>query len=479
MLSTSVERLEGNMVKLTVTVPASEVDAAISSAYKQVASKLKLPGFRPGKAPRPVVDSAVGREHVLAEATEELVNTTYPRALDAEMLRPIESPELEDISTVVAGEEYTYVAEIEVRPELTLASSESFEIALPSREATSEEVDAQLEASRDRFATLEPVEDRGVEVDDFVLLSFVGTVDGEPYEGNEVDKYLYEMSRGLMPPEFDSGIVGAKPGDERRVEFVIPETSTNEEFVGKTAAFDITVHEIKAKRLPEIDDEFAANMGGFESVEEMTADLKKRLDLQKAAAHDRLKERSVREAVADRLSGDVPKTMIDSRRGTMMRDFFSMLETRGTNISEYLEMTGIEMETVENDIAIQAEQSVREDLALEALFRDKGMEVTDADIDEELDTIAKATDVSGSEARKRWEELGLMPVVQEQIMHRKAIGWLLENVTVKEEADESTAQADEEPASKGTKKAAGKKKAAKDAKADADAEEAAPEPTEE
>ncbi len=271
------------------------------------------------------------------------------------------------------------------------------------------------------------------------LLSFTGTVDGEPYEGNEVDKYLYEMSRGLMPAEFDTGIVGAKPGEERHVEFEIPETSSNAEFVGKTAGFEVTIHEVKAKVLPEIDEEFATNVGGFDSVEDMLADLKSRIDLQKGSQIGRLREERTRAILAERLEGEIPETMITSRQSTMMRDFLAMLESREMPIDQYLASSGIDMDTLEADLNKQAIQSVREELALEALFRERGMEVTDEDIDAELKEIASSTETSPEDARKRWEELGLMAVVREQIMHRKAILWLLDNITVVEQPQDRLA----------------------------------------
>lgn len=451
MLTTSVERLEGNVVKLTVTVPAAEVDAAITAAYKAVSGKVKIPGFRPGKAPRPMIDSMVGRDYVLAEATEELVNTTYPRALDIEFIRPIESPEMEELEPAQPGEDYTYVAQIDIRPELTLSSTEGFVVTLPEAEATQADIDLQIDAARERFATLEPVEDRGVQADDFVLLSFVGTVDGEPYEGNEVDKYLYEMGRGLMPVEFDDGILGAKPGDQRSVSFAIPDTSSNPDFVGKTAGFEVTVHEIKAKQLPPVDEEFATNMG-FDSVDEMTADLKSRLDLQKSVAFERAKERAVREAAAERLEGEIPEAMIKSRTSTMQRDFMSMLDSRQLTMDQYLEATGVDIETLEADITAQAEQSVREDLALEAVYRAVCGEITDADVDEEIAEIAEATNASVEQARARWVEMGLNSVLHEQIMHKKALSWLADNVSIVAEGDESA---------EGTKKATKKKAPAK------------------
>lgn len=438
MLTTSVDRLEGIAVKLTVTVPAADVDAAIDRAYKAIAKQVKVPGFRPGKAPRTVLDTMIGRESILAEATEDVVNSTYSKALDLEALRPIESPELEELETVEPGTEFTYSAQIDVRPELALSSYDGVTVALPEREATDADVDEQMEMIRERYATLELVEDRGVEKDDFVLVSFTGLVGGEPYEGNQVDKYLYEMGRGMMPEEFDAGIIGLKAGDETTVEFEIPDTSSNPEFVGKTASFSITVHEVKAKVLPALDDEFASNVGGFETLAELREDLKTRIDLQKGPAYDRLRERRARVALAERLEGEIPEAMIVSRQSSMTRDFISMLEEREMNIMQYLEGSGIDMDTFEADIREQAIQSVREDLALESLFRNKGFEITDEDLATEFEEIAKVAESSVEEARQRWEENGMMGVLREQITHSKAVDWLLENITVTPEAPEST-----------------------------------------
>ena len=443
MLNTSVERLEGTNVKVTVTVSADEVDKAISASYTKLGAKVRVPGFRKGKAPRSVVDNYVGRDYVLAEATEDLVNETYPRAIDAEALRTVDAPEMDEIETVVPGEEYTYSATVELRPELTLSSVDEFAVTVPTKEATDAEIDLQVEMLQDRFATLEPVTDRALAADDFALISFVGYVDGEPYEGNEVDKYLYEMGQGLMPAEFDEGIVGLEIDGQKRVEFAIPDTSSNPDFVGKTAQFDVTVHEIKAKVLPTLDDEFAGNMG-FETLEEMRADMRARMNVQKLVAYDREKERALKAQLAERLEGDVPEAMIRQRTGSMLRDFQAMLEQRDMTVESYLEATGVDAATLEGDISQQAAQSAKEDLALEALFRAKGMEITEDDINEELKAVSEGTGSTPEEERARWEEMGLMPIVNEQIMHRKAVNWLMETASVTESDDTAAVASDEE-----------------------------------
>lgn len=430
VLKTSVERLDGHLVRLTVMVPAEEVDAAIERTYRQAASKVRVPGFRPGKAPKPILDSMLGREHLLAEATEAVVNSTYSKALDLENLRPIESPELDELDVVKAGEAFTYSAEIEVRPELTVSSTEGITVALPSAEVTDEEVDAYVEQLRERFATLEPVEGRAVELGDFVLLSFVGLVDGEPYEGNEVDRYLYETGRGLMPEAFDAGLIGLEPGGQGHIEFDIPETATNAEFAGKRASFEVTVHEIKAKVLPELDDAFAMNVGGFDTLEELRQDLRNRISVQKNVAREQAKERAARAALAERLEGEVPEAMIVQRQASMTRDFMTMLEDQGLNLPGYLDKAGIDMDRFEADMRERALESLREELALEALFRTLGMEISEEDVEAEFNEIAAAANETAEKMRARWEELGLMPVLKEQIMQRKAVRWLLDNVEV-------------------------------------------------
>ncbi len=472
MLKTSVERLEGTTVKLTITVPAADVDEAIAEAYKAVGKKMRIPGFRKGHAPRPVVDNYVGRDHVLAEATEAVLNDFYPKAVDAEGLRPIESPETEALETVQQGEDFTFEANVVTRPELVLESADDITIEIPPRAVSDAEMDAQIDELRERFASLEPVEDRGLGENDFALISFVGYVDGETYEGNEVDKYLYEMGRGLMPKEFDDGILGLEPGAEARVEFEIPDTSSKEEFVGKKAQFDVVVHEIKAKRLPEVDDEFASQMG-FDTLDEMKTDLRLRLDQQKEFAFIQAKEKAAREELARRTPGDLPESMIQGRMRSLFTDFDRRLQDQGTTLEAYSEATGLTTEILEAELRRDAEELIREDLALEALFRDKGMEVTDADIEAELTEIAKATKSTPEEARKKWQDMGLMAVLSEGVMHSKAVGWLMENVTVVEvEPTDESGEAPSEP--KGKKKAAKKStKKADETNAEAEAPAAA------
>lgn len=443
-MKTSVEQLDGNNVKLTVTVPVEEVDAAVDAAYKRIAKKIKIPGFRAGKAPKPIIDTHVGREAVVADAQDELLSETYSKALDIEELRPIAQPEIEDLDLMEAGKEFTYVAEVEIRPELTLSSIEGLSVVVPPSKATDREIDAQIAATAERYASLEVVEGRGVEANDFVLISFVGKVGGEEYEGNTVDKYLYEMNRGLMPVEFDEGLMGVEAGGETQVAFEIPDSSSNVEFVGKIATFDVVLHEIKQKVLPSIDDEFASNVGGFDSLEELRESVRSQLDMSKAAGYRQWLETGARAAIAERLEGDVPASMIENTKSQMARDFVNNLDSNKLTLQQYLEQTGTSLEQFESDLTDQAQVAVSEELALEALFRALEFEVTDEDINKDIESFASDSDASVAELRARWEDTGVMPVIIEQLQHKKAIHWLMENVEVVEKDMSSEADSADE-----------------------------------
>jgi len=428
-LKTSVENLDGNMVKLTVTVPVETVDSAIADAYRQVGKQVKISGFRKGKVPRPVIDNHVGKDYVLAEAQEGLVNMVYSDALDQAELRPIASPEIGELDPIVPGEEFTFEAEVELRPEYKLSSLKDLSVEVPPSGTTDKEVEAQIAYSRDRFATLDLVE-RGVEKGDFVLISFVGKVDGEEYEGNAVDKYLYEMGMGMMPTEFDDALIGTKAGEEAHAEFPIPDSSSNPDFIGKIATFDVDVHEVKAKVLPDLDDEYATNVGGFDTIDEYRADVRAKLEQSKAVGHGQNVERQVRAALAERLEGEAPVSMVESAKQAMMRDFMTGLEQRGMSPEQYLQATGVTPEILEADIAKQAETSVMEELALEALFRELEFEVTEEEIDAEIAEMAEGSSSSAEELREKWESTGVIGVLNEQIMHKKAVMWLMDDKNV-------------------------------------------------
>ncbi|MFA5843270.1 MAG: trigger factor [Coriobacteriia bacterium] len=457
-VTTTIERLEGDAVAVDITVSAVDVDAAITAAYSEAASKYRFQGFRPGKAPRPVIDAQFGRDRLLADALETLVSDAYPLALDANDLRPIDRPDFGDLEGMEAGKDYSFRMTVHLKPEHALSGLDDMTVTVPPSKASDREVEAQIAYNRERYATLAPVSGRGVAAGDFALISFVGTVDGEPYEGNTLDKYLYELGRGIMPKEFDDGLIGVEAGAEAHIEFPIPDSSAIAEFVGRTAVFDVTVHEVKEKVLPPLDDEYAGNVGGFETIDEYRADVRTKLDESKSAGYLQMVEREARALLAQRLQGDAPDAMVTSRTDRLFQDFFENLKERGMSIEEYVRATGVPAEQVKADVEREARMQIREELALEALFRAQGMTITDEELDAEIEQIAASSKGAPERLKERLRESGTLPLVREEIMHRMAVRWLMEHITIVEQ--EPSTGAEEAPAAKTKKKAPAKKKSA-------------------
>ena len=431
-MHSSVERLEGDRVRLTITVPAVDVDRHIADAYVEVGSKLRIPGFRPGKAPRPVIDTHFGREAVLAEAQDAILSDSYGRVISAEGLRTLGQPDTGELELPEGGADYTYTAEVDLRPHLALTSADGFAVTVPSRVASEGEVSGHIESVRERFATLEATE-APVGENDFALVSFVGTVGGEAYEGNTVDQYLYELGRGLMPEEFDQALIGTKSGSSTVAEFVIPDTTSNPEFAGKDARFEIEVHEVKTKMLPELDDEFATSAGGFDTLDEYRADVRQKLEVTKTTRHEGNIERALLTELIDRLEGEVPEELVNARASTMLRELFEEMERRGITIEQYMQAVGVTPEQLQDDLQSQAGVRVREELALEALHEAKGLTVSDDDLAEALLEIAGGDAEAVATLRDELDENGALPLVREQVVHKQALQWLLENATITEE----------------------------------------------
>ena len=434
MVKTNVETVEDSRTKLTVTVEAGKVDEAIKAAFKKLAKEVRIPGFRPGKAPRKMLEQALGSDYVLSQAAEDLINDTYALALDQEGLRVMGEAKFEDPEDLAEGKDFTYSVVVDTRPTFGLSSTD-IEIKMPPRETTEAEINAQIEDSRERLAGLEPVEDRAVEADDFVMISFTSTLDGEDYEGSSIDKYMYELGRGYMPQEFEEALIGANPGDKVVAEFVVEDTGANTEYAGKTLHFDIDVHEIKKKVLPEVNDDFAVS-AGFENLEDMRKEIKEYIESQKQQSYDRVMDERLVSELADKLEGEAPEALVESRKASMKREFENMLKERDIEFDQYLAMSQIDAEQYDADLSTQAHIATTNDLALEALAAAQKLEATEDDIAAEFVEIADALKMSVEAARAKWQEFGLNTSLKDEVARKKALAWLRENakVTIDEEA---------------------------------------------
>jgi trigger factor len=380
------------------------------------------------------VENLISEEYARALATDNVVNATFAQLVDAQRYRVVGNPAFDEETLVVEGEDFTYVVTFKTRPQLELKDA-MVSAKMPPREATETEVDARIDSIRARFAQLKKARSRKIRKDDYVLLSFTSTVDGEDYEGSAVERYVYQMGQGMMPPEFEENIVGAKPGETVVAEFILQDSGDNSEFAGKTIHFDIELHEIQEQALPEVNDELAV-MSGFADVAEMREEIAASITSSKENSYQNVQSQRLVAALAEKLEGDIPQELVDGRAEHLKRDFADMLGKNNMTIEQYLAMSSADPAEFETDIATQAHIAISEELALEALARKENLEPTDADIEVEMRIIAEQSNMSIEAARKRWEEAALMTTLRDELARRNAVAWLIDNseIIIDEEA---------------------------------------------
>lgn len=465
-METSAKRLENNKVEVTVTVDAKDVDKAISSTYRDLAKRYRFPGFRPGHAPRPVIDSQLGRQGVLAESTQKLVDQAEPQVREKEDIVPVGDPSFLEPATVEGGKDFVFKVVYGVRPELKLTSFDPVDIVMPHDEATDEEVDQQLETFRGYFGKYEDIEGRGVQDGDFVYIKCSAP---EEYKQLNFENRLYKLGGGMMPEDFDKALLGMKPKDEKKaVKVALPQAADAEDDKAEpeTVELDVTLNRLVEHVLPELDDDFAKDKFGFEGVEAMRAAISKDITSQKKSQLPQLKENRVTGALAKRLEGEPTPEYVQTVFQELGQNFMNQLSQRGMNLDSYIASNGLSPQQFMADLNRQATDIATESLALDALVAEKGFDCTEEDVDNEF----RNSGVEDWEStKKQFLEDGRLPAVRVSIRRNKAIDWLLETAKVEisdidPDAEPEQGKADEKPAAK---KAPAKKAAAAAPAADA------------
>ena len=454
-METSAERLENNVVEVTVTVDAKDVKKAVADTYKELAKKYRFPGFRPGHAPRPIIDNNIGKTAVLAQATETLVNSLEPQILEQQDIVPVGNPSFPDAQPVEDGKDFTFKVRYTVRPELELTSFDPVEITLPSEEATEAEIDAQVETFRGYFGKYEDIEGRAVEAGDSVYLKCKGI---ENADSVDFENRLYKLGMGSMPEAFDEGLVGMKPGDQKEISFEMPQPAPAEGEEAPepvVAKIDVTLNRLVERKLPELTDEFAKNNFGFADIAAMREAIAKEIGEQKKQAIPQLKENRVTGKLAQRLEGEPTPAYTQTIFSELGQNFMNQLAARRTTLDNWLMANGMTQQAFMADLQMQANDIARESLALDALVRHMGFEATEEDIDEEF---KKAGVADWEAAKAEFLSEGRMPAIRVSIRRNKAIDWLLESavVTISDEP-EPAAEAEEKPAEEAPKKKATRK----------------------
>ena len=428
-MSLQVEKLEKNMAKLTIEVSASELEKALQSAYMKQKNKISLPGFRKGKVPRQMIEKMYGAEIFYDDAANALIPKAYADAYDECELDIVSRPEI-DVVQIEKGKDFIFTATVATKPEVTLGEYKGLEVDKVSTRVTQKEVDAKIQEEAEKNARTITVEDRAVQDGDEVVLDFEGFVDGVAFEGGKGENYPLTIGSGSFIPGFEVQLVGAEAEKEVEVKVTFPEDYHAEDLKGKEAVFKCTVHEIKAKELPEIDDEFAAEVSEFDTLEEYKADVKAKIKEQKAAEGKAKQEDQVVEQAVKNATYELPEAMVETQAEQMANDFAQRMQSQGLTMEQYFQFTGTTAEQMMEDLKPQAVKRIETRLVLEAIAKAENIEISDEKLDEEIGKMAEAYKM---EADKLKEFMGENEKKQmkEDMAVQEAITFLVDNAVEK------------------------------------------------
>ena len=401
-MSVKVENLEHNMAKLTIEDSAEDLEKALNKAYNKQKNQISVPGFRKGKVPRAMVEKMYGAEIFYEDAANELMQQTYPSAIDESGIDIVSRPTV-DVVQIEKGKPFIYTAEVATRPEVTLGIYMGVTVTKVDTTVTDEEVEAELENQRNTNARTVTVTDRPVKERDTSVIDFEGFVDGVAFAGGKGENHPLEIGSHTFIDTFEDQLVGKNAGDEVEVNVTFPEQYQAAELAGKPAMFKVKINEIKAKELPELDDEFAQDVAGVDTLAEYKEEVKKNLTEKKEAEARKTKEDEAIQKIIDKSKMDIPEAMIQTQCETMVNEFAQRIAQSGLSMDQYLQFSGMTVDQLMEQVRPEAESRIKSSLVLEQIAKDENIEVTDADIDAEIEKMAAAY---GMEADKLKEYMG-------------------------------------------------------------------------
>jgi trigger factor len=414
-----VEPLEGNKVKLSIEVDEQEFEKAVDAAYRKIAREVRIPGFRPGKAPRRILEARLGKESGRSEALRDALPDYYSQALRDHDVDAIAPPEID----ITAGQEsgpLAFDAVVEVRPQLHLPGYSGLRVEVPDPTVTEEEIDAQVDRLRGNFGELTTV-GRPARGGDHLTIDLKGSRAGQDVPGLTTDDFLYELGSGTVLPELDDKLHGARPGDILAFDADLPDGPVG---------LKVLVKEVKEKVLPEVTDEWASEASEFDTVAELRADIEKRLSLVKRVQAGMALRNGAVEALVELVDTDPPGALVDAEVQRRVHDLEHRLEAQRATIEQYLEATGQTPEQLVNSLREGAVAAVKADLALRAVADAEQLEPIDADIEAEIDRLAQSYKVKPAELRRNLERADQMPAVRSDWKKSKALEWLVEHIEV-------------------------------------------------
>ncbi|MBI0576538.1 trigger factor [Neobacillus cucumis] len=418
------EKLEGNRGVLTVEVSADEVSKGLDAAFQKVVKQVNVPGFRKGKMPRGMFEKRFGVESLYQDALDIILPEAYGNAIDETGIEPVDRPDI-DIEQMEKGKELIFKATVTVKPEVKLGDYKGLEVEEQDTNVTDEDVQKELETLQNRQAELVVKEEGTAENGDTVIIDFEGFVDGEAFEGGKAENHSLELGSGSFIPGFEEQLVGVAAGESKDVEVSFPEEYHAAELAGKPAVFKVTVHEIKGKELPTLDDEFAKDVDDeVETLDALKEKIKTRLeDSKKHEAEHHLRD-TVVEKAAENAEVEIPAVMVDNEVNRMLQEFEQRLQMQGMNLELYFQFSGQDENALREQMKEEAEKRVRVNLTLEAIAKAENLEATDEDVNAELEKMAGMYNMTVDNIKAA---LGGVEGIKADLQLKKAVDFLVEN----------------------------------------------------
>ncbi len=422
-MSLQVENLEKNMAKMTVEVPAGEFEKAITDAFDKNKNRFNIPGFRKGKAPLAMVEKMYGVEVLYEEAANLVLDKSYPDAAEESGLEIVSRPEI-DLVQIEKGKDFIYTATVAVKPEVTLGEYKGIEVERAVVEVTDEDVENELKKVQNQNSRLLTVEDRPVQDGDQTLIDFDGYIDGKQFDGGKSEDYSLTIGSHSFIDTFEEQLIGKNIGEECEVNVTFPEQYHAKELAGKPAVFKVKIKEIKVKELPELNDEFAEEVSEFDTLDEYKNDIRAKLLESKEKTATTENENRVVGKVVENASMDIPEPMIDTQVRSMINDYARRMQSQGMSMEQYMQYTGMTLESLQNQTKPQAEKSIRTRLVLEAVVKAENIQVSDEMVEEE---IQKMADSYKMEVEKVKEYLGESEIkrMKEDLAVQEAVDFLV------------------------------------------------------
>ena len=405
-MSLQVEKLEKNMAKLTIEVSAEDLDKAMEKAYQKQKSRISLPGFRKGKAPRKMIESMYGKGVFMEDAVNSLVPQEYTKALGECDLEIVSQPEI-NVTQMEPGKALIFTADVAVKPEVTLGDYKGVEVPKSEIAVTDEEVDAEVKKEQDKNARTVAVEDRAAANGDITTIDFEGFVDGVAFEGGKGTDYALTLGSGTFIPGFEDQLVGANTGDHVEVKVTFPEEYQAKELAGKEAVFQCDVKKIETKEVPELDDEFAKDVSEFDTLAEYKEDVKKNLTEKKEKEARTAKENAAVDKAIENAQMDIPELMTKTECRQMMDDFSRRMQQQGLSMEQYFQFTGQSMDKMMEDMKPQALKRIQTRLVLEKVAEVENIQPSEEEITEEIQKMADAYKMEADKIREAIGESGL------------------------------------------------------------------------